>query len=82
MSVEETKTCLVIYKNEHSYKVFISKHSDDFYHGGVFYYTREKDEIDLKLQTFVSNSYEGVYQQCISWLDNTFGHENYSIKQL
>lgn len=59
------------------FKLYVSSHTDGYYYGAVLYYVKtgnwsEGNQIylDMQLERFIDQSEEGVYQQCISWVDN------------
>jgi hypothetical protein len=58
------------------FQLYVSLHTDGNYHGIVLYYTKTGDwsferRIDLKMEMehFSDQSEDGVYQQCVKWVD-------------
>jgi len=77
-SIEWTKEYEVCHNDRFS-KIFISKHGDGLFFGGVLYYhksgsfTENTCTLRMKLKNFVAESEEQVLAQCRSWIDANLG---------
>jgi hypothetical protein len=80
-----------VYNVDHQnglFKLYVSSHTDGNYFGAVLYYVRSGSwsngdtiRLDMKLEQFRDHSEEGVYQQCIDWINQNLPGKC-SIKQM
>ena len=78
-----------VYSLDHQngfFKLYVSSHTDGNYFGAVLYYERtgswsEGNDIhlDMQMERFIDRSEEGVYQQCISWVNENLPGK-YTVK--
>ena len=65
-----------------AFRIFISSHKDGKFYGAVLHYTKtgawkdgEAVHLQMQLEQFIDNTEEGVYDQCIDWVNNNLpGH--------